>query len=99
MAPEVGLEPTTNRLTADRSTTELLRNGGERYRGVGWCQGRGWVVGHGAMSRAEAAVSLVAEAVVVSLVGEALDDVEAELGFDHVAELAGFEREERLFEG
>jgi hypothetical protein len=25
-APEVGLEPTTNRLTADRSTTELLRN-------------------------------------------------------------------------
>ena len=24
-APEVGLEPTTNRLTADRSTTELLR--------------------------------------------------------------------------
>ena len=29
MAPEVGLEPTTNRLTADRSTTELLRNGRE----------------------------------------------------------------------
>jgi hypothetical protein len=26
MAPEVGFEPTTNRLTADRSTTELLRN-------------------------------------------------------------------------
>jgi hypothetical protein len=26
MAPEVGLEPTTNRLTADRSTTELLRS-------------------------------------------------------------------------
>ena len=26
MAPEVGLEPTTNRLTADRSTTELLGN-------------------------------------------------------------------------
>ena len=25
MAPEVGFEPTTNRLTADRSTTELLR--------------------------------------------------------------------------
>ena len=24
MAPEVGFEPTTNRLTADRSTTELL---------------------------------------------------------------------------
>ena len=28
MAPEVGLEPTTNRLTADRSTTELLRKAG-----------------------------------------------------------------------
>jgi hypothetical protein len=27
VAPEVGFEPTTNRLTADRSTTELLRNG------------------------------------------------------------------------
>src|SRR5437763_4802000 len=26
MAPEVGFEPTTNRLTADRSTTELLWN-------------------------------------------------------------------------
>src|SRR5688500_18933132 len=26
MAPGVGLEPTTNRLTADRSTTELPRN-------------------------------------------------------------------------
>ena len=25
-SPQVGLEPTTNRLTADRSTTELLRN-------------------------------------------------------------------------
>ena len=24
-SPQVGLEPTTNRLTADRSTTELLR--------------------------------------------------------------------------
>ena len=24
LAPEVGFEPTTNRLTADRSTTELL---------------------------------------------------------------------------
>ena len=24
--PQVGFEPTTNRLTADRSTTELLRN-------------------------------------------------------------------------
>ena len=26
VAPEVGFEPTTNRLTVDRSTTELLRN-------------------------------------------------------------------------
>src|SRR5690606_5417361 len=26
MAPQVGFEPTTNRLTADGSTTELLRN-------------------------------------------------------------------------
>ena len=26
MAPAVGFEPTTNRLTADRSTTELRRN-------------------------------------------------------------------------
>ena len=26
LAPAVGFEPTTNRLTADRSTTELLRN-------------------------------------------------------------------------
>jgi hypothetical protein len=26
MAPEVGFEPTTNRLTADRSTAELLRS-------------------------------------------------------------------------
>ena len=26
MAPEVGIEPTTNRLTAGRSTAELLRN-------------------------------------------------------------------------
>ncbi len=25
LAPEVGIEPTTNRLTADRSTAELLR--------------------------------------------------------------------------
>jgi hypothetical protein len=30
MAPEVGFEPTTNRLTADRSTTELLRITGGR---------------------------------------------------------------------
>ena len=27
--PQVGLEPTTNRLTVDRSTTELLRNAGK----------------------------------------------------------------------
>ena len=27
MAPKVGFEPTTDRLTADCSTTELLRNG------------------------------------------------------------------------
>jgi hypothetical protein len=27
MAPQAGLEPATNRLTADCSTTELLRNG------------------------------------------------------------------------
>ncbi len=35
LAPGVGLEPTTNRLTADRSTTELPRNGKEvnLYRG------------------------------------------------------------------
>jgi hypothetical protein len=36
VAPEVGFEPTTNRLTADRSTTELLRNlavGGQRSLG------------------------------------------------------------------
>ncbi len=26
MAPQVGIEPTTDRLTADSSTTELLRN-------------------------------------------------------------------------
>jgi hypothetical protein len=32
LAPEVGFEPTTNRLTADRSTTELLRNYAERER-------------------------------------------------------------------
>lgn len=25
-SPQVGFEPTTNRLTADRSTTELLKN-------------------------------------------------------------------------
>jgi hypothetical protein len=30
MAPEVGFEPTTNRLTADRSTTELLWIGNVR---------------------------------------------------------------------
>lgn len=40
MAPEVGLEPTTNRLTADRSTTELLRNvGAETVSGSAECQG------------------------------------------------------------
>jgi hypothetical protein len=36
LAPEVGFEPTTNRLTADRSTTELLRIlpvGGQRSLG------------------------------------------------------------------
>jgi hypothetical protein len=34
VAPEVGFEPTTNRLTADRSTTELLRilRGAKSYR-------------------------------------------------------------------
>ena len=26
LAPQVGFEPTTNRLTVDRSTTELLRS-------------------------------------------------------------------------
>ena len=31
LAPTAGLEPATNRLTADCSTTELSRNGG-RYR-------------------------------------------------------------------
>src|SRR5207248_1240998 len=50
MAPEVGFEPTTNRLTADRSTTELLWNGDgpmrptvcarERARQVFWLRGR-----------------------------------------------------------
>ena len=30
-SPQVGFEPTTNRLTADRSTTELLRNNGRFY--------------------------------------------------------------------
>ncbi len=33
MAPQVGLEPTTDRLTADSSTTELLRN---NYGGPKW---------------------------------------------------------------
>ena len=32
LAPEVGFEPTTNRLTADRSTTELLWNNYTRRR-------------------------------------------------------------------
>ncbi len=42
VAPEVGLEPTTNRLTADRSTTELLRivmsrrDGGDLVAGAGF---------------------------------------------------------------
>ncbi len=30
-SPQVGFEPTTNRLTADRSTTELLRNNAESF--------------------------------------------------------------------
>ena len=30
-SPQVGFEPTTNRLTADRSTAELLRNNGRLY--------------------------------------------------------------------
>ncbi len=30
MAPKVGFEPTTHRLTADCSTTELLRNGNSK---------------------------------------------------------------------
>ena len=34
MAPQVGLEPTTDRLTADSSTTELLRN--NTYGGPKW---------------------------------------------------------------
>ena len=37
MAPEVGFEPTTNRLTADRSTTELLWNRIARMSGVELC--------------------------------------------------------------
>ncbi len=43
MAPQVGLEPTTDRLTADSSTTELLRNNGnqiiivlKKYGGPKW---------------------------------------------------------------
>ena len=32
LAPTVGFEPTTNRLTADCSTAELSRNSGGRYR-------------------------------------------------------------------
>jgi hypothetical protein len=34
LAPEVGFEPTTNRLTADRSTTELLWIVNARLSGV-----------------------------------------------------------------
>ena len=37
MAPEVGFEPTTNRLTADRSTTELLRNCAPKLAGRNKC--------------------------------------------------------------
>ena len=35
MAPKVGLEPTTDRLTADCSTTELLRNNRSQL-GIAW---------------------------------------------------------------
>ncbi len=34
MAPEVGFEPTTKRLTAARSTTELLRSESDRPNGL-----------------------------------------------------------------
>jgi hypothetical protein len=34
--PQVGFEPTTNRLTADRSTTELLRITREAYLSDKW---------------------------------------------------------------
>ena len=40
MAPEVGFEPTTNRLTADRSTTELLWIVFARLSGVNFAQAR-----------------------------------------------------------
>ena len=40
MAPEVGFEPTTNRLTADRSTTELLRIVMSPPSGGIWLRGR-----------------------------------------------------------
>jgi hypothetical protein len=40
MAPEVGFEPTTNRLTADRSTTELLWIVNARLSGVKFAQAR-----------------------------------------------------------
>ncbi|MDF2904129.1 MAG: hypothetical protein K0S25_1767 [Bacillus sp. (in: firmicutes)] len=36
MAPQVGLEPTTVRLTAECSTTELLRNNVKLYGGPKW---------------------------------------------------------------
>ena len=41
LAPEVGFEPTTNRLTADRSTAELLRirQQSEKSRVIRCCQG------------------------------------------------------------
>ena len=35
MAPAVGFEPTTNRLTADRSTTELRWNNGDEKETLG----------------------------------------------------------------
>lgn len=40
MAPEVGIEPTTDRLTADCSTAELLRN--YRLRGPVYARSEGW---------------------------------------------------------
>ena len=36
LAPQVGFEPTTNRLTADCSTTELLRSIRGERRGLNW---------------------------------------------------------------
>jgi hypothetical protein len=49
LAPEVGFEPTTNRLTADRSTTELLRiwprKTSNQTSGGSLCQGCGAIRG------------------------------------------------------